>query len=186
MPASPMSINLHKTEDLGDSPMGRIVQWAITYGRYIMVGTELIVLLAFISRFSLDRKLTDLNEDISQKQAILEANQSLEADIRILQKRLDDTGKIMDREPHPVQLLQFFQSALPPGVYLSQLTITQETVTASVTAPTNEGFSQFLVMLNASPLFKNVEIGDILKDPLLGLQFRFTAGRVSQKGKNDK
>ena len=32
-----------------------------------MIGTEVVVLLAFISRFSLDRKLTDLKEEISQK-----------------------------------------------------------------------------------------------------------------------
>ena len=75
MPAKQPTINLIGEEEMAHTPVGRIVAWAVTYGRYIMIGTEIIVLLAFISRFSLDRKLTDLNDEVSQKQAIIDANQ---------------------------------------------------------------------------------------------------------------
>jgi len=74
MPAKQISINLIGEEEMEHTPVGRIVTWAITYGRYIMIGTEIVVLLAFISRFSLDRKLTDLKDEISQKQELIEAN----------------------------------------------------------------------------------------------------------------
>src|SRR3989344_3425468 len=77
MPATKFSridINLIGEGDFSRTPIGRIVTWATTYGRYIMILTEIIVLLAFISRFSLDRKLTDLKEEITQKQAIIETN----------------------------------------------------------------------------------------------------------------
>ena len=66
MPAKTVDVNLLEKDDFSESPIGRIVTWAITYGRYIMILTEIVVLLAFISRFSLDRKLTDLNEAIGQ------------------------------------------------------------------------------------------------------------------------
>ena len=76
MPETPNSnINLLKNSS-DQSPLDRITDWALTYGRYIMIGTEIVVLLAFISRFSLDRKLTDLKEEIGQKQQILLANTS--------------------------------------------------------------------------------------------------------------
>ena len=74
MPAKPIEINLLGQEDLKHTPQGRILNWALTYGRDIMIGTEIVVLLAFISRFSLDRKLTDLKEEISQKIKDLEGS----------------------------------------------------------------------------------------------------------------
>ena len=67
MPADIVRINLLGSQDLEHTPWGRIVAWATTYGRYIMITTEIIVLLAFISRFSLDRKNTDLTEEVTQK-----------------------------------------------------------------------------------------------------------------------
>ena len=88
MPAT-ISINLLGQEDLSHTPGGRMVQWAMTYGRYIMILTEIVVLGAFVSRFSLDRKLTDLKEEITQKQAIIEANSELEQNIRTLQNQLE-------------------------------------------------------------------------------------------------
>ena len=95
MPANTTTINLLGKEDLGRSPTGRLLAWAVTYGRYIMIGTEIVVLLAFISRFSLDRKLTDLKEEITQKQAILEANSDLETTIRALQNHIDNVTMIL-------------------------------------------------------------------------------------------
>ncbi len=74
MPAQPVSVNLLDQPEFTSSSIARLINWTITYGRYIMIGTEVIVLVAFISRFSLDRKLTDLREEIAQKQIILEAN----------------------------------------------------------------------------------------------------------------
>ncbi|HCS79450.1 TPA: hypothetical protein DIV55_06990, partial [Patescibacteria group bacterium] len=68
-PAKP--INLLTRKDFDASLVGRILRWSLIYGRYIIVSTEIIVLLAFIYRFSLDRQITDLNEEIEQKSAIV-------------------------------------------------------------------------------------------------------------------
>ena len=81
MPAN-QNINLLGDSEMDHTPVGRIVNWAVTYGRYIMIGTEIVVLLAFISRFSLDRKLTDLKEEVGQKQEIIEANLPFEGEVQ--------------------------------------------------------------------------------------------------------
>ena len=62
MPARKITINLLGERKVGETPVERLLLWITTYGRYIMIGTEIVVLLAFISRFSLDRKITDLRE----------------------------------------------------------------------------------------------------------------------------
>lgn len=175
MPAEPITINLLGQEDLIHTPQGRILNWALTYGRYIMIGTEIVVLLAFISRFSLDRKLTDLKEEISQKQVILEANAPLERDIRLLQDHLVKIKKITVTQPTPVNIITLLGSLIPPDVYIDTLDLTSERLTISATAGETNGFSQFLTNLQATKQFTTLEIGDINKNPLTGIEFKFTA-----------
>lgn len=175
MPAKPISINLIGREDLEHTPQGRIVSWALTYGRYIMIGTEIIVLLAFISRFSLDRKLTDLKDEIDQKQAILQANIPFENDIKNTQDRIAKIKTLLDGQDKPVESLKLVNSLLPPDVYLSSITISNDKLEGDAIAGTTNGFSQFLGNLQASKRIKNVDIGEIKRNPLIGIGFKFTA-----------
>ena len=148
MPAE-ILINLIGQEDLSHTPQGRIVQWAMTYGRYIMILTEVVVLGAFVSRFTLDRKLTDLKEEITQKQAIIEANAELETQIRIAQTRIDQVKKLIDAQAQPKNTLSLVESFLPLDVYLESLDIKQNGLNAKATAKTTGGFAQLLANLKA-------------------------------------
>ena len=84
MPAAHPTINLLGQDTSANSPWNRIMDWISTYGRYIMITTELIVLIAFASRFSLDRKLTDLKEDAMQSMASIATDIATEANIESL------------------------------------------------------------------------------------------------------
>jgi hypothetical protein len=48
------TINFLPEDELEKSPIGRFLKWALKAGRYIIVLTELIVVVVFISRFRLD------------------------------------------------------------------------------------------------------------------------------------
>ena len=175
------SINLIGEEEMEHTPVGRIVQWAVTYGRYIMIGTEIIVLLAFISRFSLDRKLTDLNDEVSQKQAIIDANQEFETNFRTLQGKLAKAQTLLTMPPTTSNALNATQLLLPPDTHLSSLNITETSVTGVVVANSTSGFSQFIANFQAASMFSNVDVGDITRNPTAGIQFKFTATLAPQK-----
>ncbi|MBI3955663.1 PilN domain-containing protein [Candidatus Gottesmanbacteria bacterium] len=175
MPAKPIAINLLGQEDLKHTPQGRIISWALTYGRYIMIGTEIVVLLAFISRFSLDRKLTDLKEEISQKQAILEANVDLERDIRLLQDELVKIKQTTSGQSVPLGTLTLLQAILPADVYVETLDIATDRLSVAAVAASTYGFSQFLTNLQAAKQFSRIDIGDIKKNASTGIEFKFTA-----------
>ncbi|MBI4065151.1 hypothetical protein HY409_02180 [Candidatus Gottesmanbacteria bacterium] len=182
MPATPsLSINLLGTQDLEHSPQGRIVQWALTYGRYIMIGTEIVVLLAFISRFSLDRKLTDLKEEISQKQAILEANVSFEQDVRNLVGKTTQIQSLLKDESKLADILSLLRTLLPPGVYLESVDINPTEVHGKAIASTTQGFAQFLGSIQSAKNISQVDIGEIHKNPITGIAFDFHAHLVPTK-----
>lgn len=181
MPANNISINLLGDAEMEHTPLGRIVGWAVTYGRYIMIGTEIVVLLAFISRFSLDRKLTDLKEEVTQKQDIIEANLPFEHDVRILQEKLAKIKAIAVTPINPYETLVLFQTMLPPGVYLKSFNLAKNVLTVEAIAGSTNSFSQYMINLQSSRRITAIDIGDIKRDPIVGIQFGFTAQVVPKK-----
>jgi Tfp pilus assembly protein PilN len=178
MPAKAISINLLGQQDLEHTPWGRIVSWATTYGRYIMITTEIVVLLAFISRFSLDRKLTDLTEETNQKQAIIDANLSFEKEVKSVQANLATAKQLISTQSKPIVLVTMMETMLPPDVYLSSIDLTGSKMSVAAIAGTTAGFSQFLANLGASKELKNVSLGDINRQAATGIEFQFSADVV--------
>lgn len=173
MPANPVAINLLGESEMTHTSVGRIVNWAVTYGRYIMIGTEIVVLLAFISRFSLDRKLTDLKEDVTQKQEIIQANLPFEQNVRMLQDKLAKIKTIKSEPVVAASILTAFQTIVPTGVYLRSLNLNEGKLTISAVAGSTGSFAQFITNLQNTQILTAIEIGDITRDPLLGIQFTF-------------
>lgn len=80
-------INLVPQDEFEKSTIGKILRWALTAGKSIVIVTEFVVILAFLSRFKLDRDLNDLNEVINQKVQVVESYAETEKQMRSLQKR---------------------------------------------------------------------------------------------------
>lgn len=175
MPAKSIQINLLGSQDLDHTPWGRLITWATTYGRYIMITTEIIVLLAFISRFSLDRKNTDLTEEISQKQAIIEANVEFEREIKSLQANLTSIKTLIKDQSKPVDIVDMIETLIPIDVYLTSIDITTKNIKIDAVAGTTGGFAQFLSNLQSTKRIQNVMLGDISRSPLTGIEFTLTA-----------
>jgi Tfp pilus assembly protein PilN len=183
MPANQITINLLNQEGSVNSPWNRIMIWITTYGRYIMITTELIVLLAFASRFSLDRKLTDLKENISQKQEILEVNVELEKDIREVQDKLALVSSLLKDQSGPIDTLILVQTLMPTGTYLDTLSIEKNKLHSSITADSSDNFTSLLTNFSVSKNLSGVEIGKVGKQ-LSGIQFTLSAN--IQPSKNVK
>ena len=174
MPADKISVNLLQQDVMANSPWNRIMNWITSYGRYIMITTELIVLIAFASRFGLDRKLTDLKENITEKQEILEVNADLEKEIREAQEKINLIKQLIMQQSVPVDTLLLIQMLLPTGSYFDLVTIDTGKVTANITTNSSESFSKLLSNFSFSKKLNGVEIGKIVKKPT-GIQFTVSA-----------
>lgn len=175
MPAQPVSVNLLDQPEFESTSVSRLFNWAVTYGRYIMIGTEVIVLLAFISRFSLDRKLTDLREEIAQKQIILEANQGFEENIKQLQSTIKNINTLVVNQPKSLNTFYETSKILPPDV--SILSYKQERINLELKliAGTTNGFTLFLHRFQNIDSLTNIEVNEIRRDPLRGTEFKILA-----------
>jgi len=170
-----VSVNLLEHENTDDSVVNRLINWAVTYGRYIMIGTEIVVLIAFVSRFSLDRKLTDLREEIAQKEIILTANQQFEHDFRIIQKKLEANRALIKKQSLSSDVLILLQSLIPENISLTDFAVTENKLTFGASSLSTSAFSKLLAIMTSRSEFTNVEMTEVKKTPTKGIEFRINA-----------
>lgn len=181
--ARKIDINLLGKDAWAKTPFGKFLKWILTYGRYIIIGTEILVLLAFLSRFKLDRDLTDLADSIATKQAVILASSDLENDVRALQRRL---AKIKDLEKQallPSPLLASFDQIVPPDVVLTDFNLSGPKLSLSGTTFSLNSFSSFLVSLTNSGRFKEVALEKLSEEEMGGLKFTLSV-LVMPKGES--
>ena len=158
MAARKKKINLLPKDEFDRSFLGKFLKWALTVGRYIVIGTELVVIGSFLARFSLDRQVTDLNEAIAQKQAIIDSFGTLEADARSIQARLVVIGDVSEDQLKVAEFLDKTSSFTPVDVVYTVLGFSQDEVTLSGVAFSEAGFRTLLLELGEDESFEKVAV----------------------------
>lgn len=175
-------INLLPKDDFEKKPIGKFLMWALNVGRWIVVFTELIVILAFLSRFKLDQDISDLYDRIKEKQAIVAAYSSTEADFLSTQKRLDKVQQLEKDQIGIEKILNEISQITPQQIIFKNLAFSEGAIKISATAATEASLGQFLVNLSSSGSFEEINITNISKGigGEAGIQFVITA-KIKEK-----
>ncbi len=155
-----ISVNLLPEDPFFETIIGRSMRWAVSVGRYIVIFTELLVILSFGTRFSLDRQITDLNEDIHQKSSIIESFGNLERDIRSVQGRIEEYQQLQQRK-NLAEVFPLLSSIIPQDVRLNELTIQPAVVSMKGTTQSQTSLTLLLNNVQLSPNFSNVRVNKI-------------------------
>lgn len=158
-PAS-IKINLVPQDPFFETPLGKALKWALSVGRYLVIFTELVVILSFASRFSLDRQVTDLNEALNQKQTIIESYGELEAQVKETQAKIDQYGQV-EQQSNIAEIFPKLSRITPQDIRLDQLSIKLDSVSLAGTAFSNNSLNIFITNLQLSPDFFNVSVDKI-------------------------
>lgn len=168
-------INLLPKDPFYETPIGKSMVWALRVGRYIIVFTEIIVIVSFASRFKLDRDLTDLNQSINQKTAIVTTFADTEARIRAIQQQSTLVSTLLTQAVS-VNRIQLFLQNVPNRVRLTRISYAPGEIQASGIAADTSSFTLFLSTVQKVSVFKTISVsrlseGDI-HDP--GWKFDMT------------
>jgi len=175
MTAPKKEISLLPTEGFEKTQLGRFLKWALGIGRWIVIATELVVILCFLSRFKLDRDLTDLGEKIKQQQAIIVSFGDFEKDFRNLQERLATIDRLEKEQLLAANCLNELSKTVPLDVSLSSLTVGQKKVVISALALSEAGFSSFIKELEGNPKFKGITLAEVKREKPGEVEFELTA-----------
>lgn len=183
MSASQKKINLILKEGFENSTLGTILIWSLSAGRLIVILTELVVILAFLSRFWLDRTLTDINESNASKRKQIEASTSFETNFRDIQDRLANYRKYAHQANDDVKISKI-ASLLPADVTLTKVNLSKKDFQISGVSLSEAGLSGFMKGISGNSPFENVILSslNLATDGQQGLVFTIR-GTIAQDGK---
>jgi len=159
--AAQKEINLLPTTEFEKTRLGKFLNWALGLGRWIVIVTELIVILCFLSRFKLDRELIDLGETIQQQQAIIASLEELEKNFRDLQNRLAAISQLEKEQLPATHLLHQLSQVAPADLALEALAVKKNELEISGSILSGASLNRFLKALQEFPQFKKVILEEI-------------------------
>lgn len=176
-----IDINLVPKDPFFQTTLGRTLQWSLSVGRYIVMFTELIVVLSFATRFYLDRQVTDLNQAIYRSQSVVESYGNFEREFREVQAKIDSYQQIEQKE-NIVDTFPALSQVIPDGVELTELAIYPDKVTLTGTVLSQRSLNLLINNLQLSTDFTNVVVNTIESEgpTSSGFTFRLSAQTAHQ------
>jgi len=169
MPPKKKEISLLPDSENSNALVNKLLRWVTTVGRAIIIVTELVVVSAFISRFWLDRKNSDLSEVIRQQKAILESTQSFEKEYLLLQTRLKSLDQDQQKVTDLDQKILSLSSSIPLGIVLQSISLDSSkdvpSVNLSAIAYEENSIVDFITNLSLNKDLTNIDIKKIEKKP---------------------
>lgn len=164
-----LKLNLLRPQGIPEKLPVRFLKWLLSYGRYMLVFVELIVLSTFAMRFKLDADLADLKEQIEQQIPYVQSLKEDEILIRQTQFKLDTYKTNRSFSDNYSQLATKIASFTPLGVRFVTFTISTQPskqigFRISGEASSNRELGIFLTSLKNSPDFSNVNLANISLD----------------------
>lgn len=167
MPNSLPSINLVRNKK---TPfIDRFMDWALTIGRLIVILTEVIALLTFFYRFSLDEKLIDLHSLIKQKQTIVSFQKQDEDKYRNLQDRITLASDYSQKIIKTNKVILDIINLIPQGIKINDLNFNKDRMTINLDMSSASLLKNFVDPLKSYSEVKSVSIDNIEKKPDIGL-----------------
>ncbi len=154
-------INLLPQEEFQASTVGRVLTWLLSTFRYIVITTEMIVMIAFLSRFWLDAKSADLTDAINQKQAVIASYKTFENQFRDAQAKLTIFKNFAGDNQKITPVIGDITANLPNDITLNEISINNEKVKIVATTKNEASASNFIINLNSSTFLQSIELGSV-------------------------
>lgn len=155
-----VQINLIPEDPFFKTVLGRTLRWALSVGRYIVIFTELLVILSFVARFTLDRQLTDLNEAIYEKKTVIESYGDLESNVRLTQAKIKQYEQL-EQQANLSEVFPALSQIIPSGVILAELVINPERVILNGRTSSQNSLNTLINNLQLSPDFFQISVDKI-------------------------
>ncbi len=118
-----LKLNLLHPNEIPPSLPTRFLRWVVSYGRYIVIFTEIIVVSAFVYRFKLDYDLDTLKTSINKDVPFIEGLISDEARITQAQIKLKTIGTTYNSAPNWKRIFNNLSTEIPTSVRINSLNL---------------------------------------------------------------
>ncbi len=157
-------INLLPKEDFERTTLGRVVKWALTSFRFIVIVVELVVIAGFLFRFWLDIEISNLDDEITQKSALIASKFEFEKEFRTVQKKIAIYKSITDSANQTLPVFQKISDNLPIDAQLVSFTKEGSIIRILGSSLSENSIAGFLSLLEKDQSFESVVLNEISAD----------------------
>lgn len=148
------------------------LKWSVNVGRIIIITTELIALSALFYRFTIDRKIIDLHDQIKRAEIFVKNQQVKENDYVSIQKRLENIKKTQAETEIKIALINDILAAISQGSFSStNLTVNQNNININGFAFSIFQLNNFIENLKGNPNIVSISLDDV-SSVNEGIQFK--------------
>lgn len=186
-----IKINLKPKDPFFDSVIGRVMRWALAAGRHIVIFTEIVVIISFLGRFTLDRQLTNVNGEIRDNESYVESYAQLEKDFRTAQGKIKQIKELNEKESLTAYF-DYISDLTPQDISIADLKIMRGQVSLTGSTSSRSNLTLLINNFTLSPQFTDVRVDKISNrsDGIQGYQFSLSAktkgGQVTASSTNQK
>lgn len=154
-------------------------KWLLSTGRYILVFVELLVLVAFLSRFKLDADIASTKEAIENQIPYIESLQPYEVTIRQIQLKLSTIKANNQNNADYIALLKKVSEKIPSDVQITNITLTKDVGKILISirggAKNNIDLNSMLNAIKTDDNFKDVNLAGVgLEEGLINFNISAT------------
>lgn len=177
------AINLLPKDSFERSFLGRVLGWALSFGKWTVIVTQLVVVGAFLFRFGLDRKLTNLRKSIDEELATIRSYESIEDEYRVMQKRVQFLSPVVEEQEKKKKVFQSLVEVTPKDVWYQQVNIGKENVNLNAYSASLNGFGRYISLLQKSDEFRTINVGGVTSGSQEGSQLEFNLNLQYEESK---
>lgn len=155
-----ININLSSA---GKQTVGKVFYgWIVDAGRAIIVGIELIALIALGYRFYIDRIIVDLHDDIRRQEVYIVAQAQDEKKYRSIQSRLKNINITNEETAAKVKIMNEILKAISSGTFFStNLSISNRSIIVDGSTFSLFTLTDFLNGIKKFPSIESISIDEI-------------------------
>jgi Tfp pilus assembly protein PilN len=154
-------VNLLPREDFDNTILGRIMKWALSSFRFIVIVVEFIVIAGFMFRFYLDVQINNLDDEINQKAALVDSKSSFEKEFRNVQKKIAVYSEIIKDDNKPSLFFNQTWESLPVDMQLVDFTKEADGINIQGATLNEASISLFVSNLESKDRLGEVDIVQI-------------------------
>lgn len=154
-----LSINLLNVRE--KTLTDQILEWALVIGRLLVILTETLALTVFAARFSLDRQLIDLSDEIKKNQAMVSYFKTSEESFRKIQQKIKISKADQGISANTIKIFQDLMRKNGNEISFKNISVSPTNITIIVQAPSVIAVDNFTQILKENKQISSLSIDKI-------------------------
>ncbi len=154
-------INLLRKKE--ESLNKRILYFTTHYLRYILVITQLVIIVVFFYRLKVDQEVVDLSEAVKQKEEIITVSYPLLQEAKLVDRQIGVIKNVAKKEDFFLDEFNYITHSIPEGISLKHLSFNKEGVNVKGSALTAASLEFFYKKMREDGKFCKVNLKGVNK-----------------------